>query len=122
MRLDAAPFHVFEFDGSGWIHRASQSTWKLASEYCTDESRVLVFREENLIECGTLNIGLDFIAANGERVTSIQLVRDGQSVANIDWQADRVARFVKLHDVDGGQFIHDATALRASIQPASFKP
>lgn len=67
-----------------------------------------------------LNVGIDFIDAQGERVTSIQLLRDGKSVANVGYQGDRIRRFAFVHDVCKGTFLARAAALRASIQPVSF--
>lgn len=69
-----------------------------------------------------MNIGCDFVDAEGNRVTSIQLVhRDRGTIADAFFDNEKLVKCLVCNDVDKTKFIHEAELLLENSIPVQFK-
>lgn len=68
-----------------------------------------------------MNIGIDFLDANGIRTTSIQLVNKNRgSIADAHFEDEKLIKCVHLSEVDRTKFLDEAKNLLENSIPQSY--
>ena len=68
----------------------------------------------------TTQIGLDFIAVSGKRLTSCQLIDNGKAIATAEFVDGKLSGHRALPMVDLPKFWAECSAMIAKAQPESF--
>ena len=67
------------------------------------------------------HIGVDFVDANGVRLTSVQMVRNGRAVAVADYCDGKIFHQHLLPSVDLPVFLAEAERLVSNSTPITFR-
>ena len=74
------------------------------------------------LENNYLNIGCDFIDAEGNRTTSIQLVKkNGGAIADATYDNEKLIKCLTIDSVDKTSFLHEAGELLNNSIPVTFR-
>ncbi len=65
-------------------------------------------------------IGSDFIGSEGERLTCFQLLRDGKSIAIVDFEGEKVWRLLSIDGIDKAELLALARDFRSRSIPVQF--